>query len=134
MRLEHEVCVVTFGKRLQPLVDGLLVALCQESGITVARVPDAPLVGVFEVVASRPGEALEVTPIADHLPCGSFNVAPVDAVARPHGLPPYSVNFFWSRSSLARSAASCSSASRCSYLARMPFWSSQDCNAFSTSE
>src|ERR1700677_2789428 len=84
MTLENHVRVVPLSERLQSLVDGLLIALVEEASVTMRRVPYGPLVGVFEVVASMPAEALELSPVTGQFFGGNFNVGPVDTVGCRH--------------------------------------------------
>ena len=84
VRLEHQVGIIAFGERLKPLVDGLLVALLQQAGVTMRRVPDHPGVGVVEVVGPMPGERIEVPPVAGQRLGGVFHVRPVDCLLGRH--------------------------------------------------
>jgi hypothetical protein len=88
MALENHVRVVTLGKRLQSFVDGLLVALVEEASVTMRCVPNRPIIGVCEVVAAMPREALEISPIAGQFFGGIFNARPVDAISCRHDSTP----------------------------------------------
>jgi hypothetical protein len=55
--LGHHVGVIALGRRSEALGNLLMVALFEQASIPTGRVPNGPLVGVFQVVTAMPGEA-----------------------------------------------------------------------------
>src|SRR5882672_4381587 len=87
MAFKNNVRIVLFDERLEALIDRLFVAFAKQPGVSMARVPYAPLVSVFKFNGTAPGEAIKVTPIASHLLGGGFDARPIDVFFDFHSSP-----------------------------------------------